>query len=130
MKLSVLVPLLFSGVAFAGGTGGGSTPPAVESSELLNFDMTTVPGDAGLIFNSKKPLRDIFTVSADNSIDDSFKISRPDAILIDKIRSINPTADAIDPSGIFKSYKIDDGDSFGTFNFADRRILIRSDVRH
>jgi hypothetical protein len=128
MKFKALMPLLFSSVAFAGGTGGGSTPPAMEDSALMNVDMTAISGDDGLSFDSKKPLRDTIIVSQDNAFEDTFKISPKDALLLGSIKSLNPTADAIDQSGLKKSYLIEDGDTLGSYKFTDRRSLIRNDV--
>jgi hypothetical protein len=129
----IILSAIMSGTAFAGGTGGGSTPPLM-SEEMLtelansNVDFKTLLNvDKPLLYTNKE-LQPIMRLSAVNSVE-SMKIMNSDALLLDKMKISEPFIDVVSPQKTIQSYRIEDGDLIGDFKLMDRRKLMRENLK-
>ncbi|WP_141735935.1 hypothetical protein [Oligoflexus tunisiensis] len=141
MKIKVAVAICFAEVLLcrpliAGGSSGGSGPPAKETLEQI-LKATELPG-AGLFLNESGAIKLGVNRSLDSSLfvtrsslqPQAFSISSADfdALLTSESRTID--AEMIGtPETAARSYRIEDSDRAGELILRDRREAVRSEVK-
>jgi hypothetical protein len=132
----MLAETLVSNTLIAGGTGGGSGPPAKEKLEemLMSADMAaaglfrTETGEINLGIN--RSLSSEMVLTRSTMMSQALTMSEADfAALSD---SQNRTIEAVSvglPEEKAKSYRVDDGDRLGELILKDRREAARNSVK-
>ncbi len=136
MKYILLFLIFFGNQGLAGGTFGGGTPPPGRSKEILLEElMLAAPGNGGIFdlgrgeigLGVNITLDPKITVSPTQLITQSVLIPYSDFSKLSIGSNVEVTSGIGDLSRN-SSFRIMDGDTEGTLNLVDRRLLMRKPI--